>query len=232
VDLQVTVVRVLVLVFSVVVHETAHGWAAMRLGDNTARDAGRITLNPLPHVSLMGSIIVPLVLSLMGSYPFGWAKPVPVNPTRLNNPWDDHPKVAAAGPASNLLLALISAILLGAVVGVLGAQGHSMSYMQGWPSYGTFLFLMFQTGVFINVVLALFNLIPIPPLDGSWIIRRFLSRSALQRYEQLRQYSMVMIVGIFMLLHYTSAGDFLGVAIYKVTTPFFNLAETVANIIA
>jgi len=229
VDIQVTVVRVLVLVFSVVFHEVAHGWTAMRLGDNTARDAGRITLNPLPHVSMMGSIIVPLVLSLMGSYPLGWAKPVPVNPARLNNPWDDHPKVAAAGPISNFILATVSAVLLGVTVGVLGSQGHDMMNVATWPTLGTFLFLMFKTGVFINIVLALFNLIPIPPLDGSWVLRRFLSRGALMRYEQLRQYSMVMIVGIFMLLHYTPMGDLLGVAIFSVATPFLTVAETIAN---
>lgn len=230
-DFQVTLVRVLVLVFSVVFHEAAHGWAAMRLGDNTARDAGRITLNPLPHISLMGSIIVPLVLSLMGSYPIGWAKPVPVNPARLNNPWDDHPKVAAAGPASNILLALVSAVLLGVVLGVLGSQGYSMAYMKSWPSWGTFFFLMFHTGVFINVVLALFNLIPIPPLDGSWILRRFLSRSAFLRYEKLRQYSMMMIVGVILLFNFTPVGDMLGGAIFQVVAPFFRLAETVANMI-
>lgn len=226
-DIQVTLVRVLVLVFSVVFHETAHGWAAMRLGDNTAKDAGRITLNPIPHISLMGSIIVPLVLSLSGSYPFGWAKPVPVNPGRLNNARDDYPKVAAAGPLSNFLLATISGILLGVTVGVLGANGHSMSYMRV-----TFFFQLFQTGVFINVVLALFNLIPIPPLDGSWILARFLSRGALQRYEQLRRYSMLIIVGIFLMLHYTPVGDQLGLAILTVASPFFKLAETVANLIA
>ncbi len=231
-DFQVVSIRILVLVFSIVFHETAHAWTAMRLGDNTARDAGRITLNPLPHISLMGSIVVPLVLSLMGSYPIGWAKPVPVNPTRLNNPRDDYPKVAAAGPASNLILALISAVLLGVTLGVLGVQGYSMSHMRGWPELGSFLFLMFQTGIIINVVLALFNLIPIPPLDGSWILGRFLSRRALQRYEQLRQHSMVMIGVIFLLIHYTPVGDLLGGAIYKAATPFLELAETVANLIA
>ena len=105
-DLELIAVQILVLVFSVVVHEVAHGWTAWQLGDPTAHEAGRLTLNPLPHIDPVGSIVVPLILSLTGGIMFGWAKPVPVHPGRLNNPMDDHPKVAAAGPGQQSVAGL------------------------------------------------------------------------------------------------------------------------------
>ncbi|MBK6735070.1 MAG: site-2 protease family protein [bacterium] len=224
--MEMVAIRVLVLVFSVVVHEVAHGWMALKLGDTTARDQGRLTLNPLPHVDPMGSVIVPLLLSLTGSIMMGWAKPVPVHPGRLRHPWNDHPKVAAAGPASNLLLALIAAVLLGATAAIASRLpvGHAAA-----PA-AEFLLLVWQTGIVINVVLAVFNLIPLPPLDGSWILTRFLPDNLRDGYERLRNYGMLVVVGFLLLMHYTSAGDYLQVGMMAVASPFFNLAIAVARL--
>ncbi|MBK8165446.1 MAG: site-2 protease family protein [bacterium] len=223
--MEMVAIRVLVLVFSVVVHEVAHGWAALRLGDTTARDQGRLTLNPLPHVDPMGSVIVPLLLSLTGSFMMGWAKPVPVHVGRLRHPWNDHPKVAAAGPASNLLLALICAVLLGLTAGIAGR----LPARHGAAPVAGFLLLVWQTGIIVNVVLAVFNLIPLPPLDGSWILTRFLPDHLRSGYEDLRRYGMLVVVGFLLLMHYTPAGSYLQVGIEAVASPFFSLAIALAR---
>ncbi len=223
--MELIAVRVLVLLFSVVVHEVAHGWVAYRLGDSTAYEKGRLTLNPIPHIDPVGSIIVPALLSMTGTIMLGWAKPVPVNPGRLNNPRDDHPKVAAAGPLSNLLLAVVFALALGVSVGLTGMPAaHG-----GPPTLGRFLYTMFETGIFINVVLALFNLLPLPPLDGSWILSRFLPPEARARYENLRRYGMFIVVGFLLLIRYTAFGDVLSSGVFAAVRPYFQLAQLVAN---
>lgn len=224
--MEMVAIRVLVLVFSVVFHEVAHGWAALKLGDTTARDQGRLTLNPLPHVDPIGSVIVPALLSLTGSIMMGWAKPVPVHPGRLRHPWNDYPKVAAAGPASNLLLALIFSILLGVTAAVAGQlpPGRQLA------AAAEFLLLVWQTGIVVNVVLAVFNLIPLPPLDGSWILSRFLPDGLRAGYERLRQYGMLVVVGFLLLMHYTSAGDLLTAGVTGVARPFFDLAIALAHL--
>ncbi len=219
------VIHVLVLVFSVVVHEVAHGWTALKLGDPTARDAGRLTLNPLPHIDIFGSIIVPVVLALSGSIMLGWAKPVPVNVGRLNNPRNDHPRVAAAGPLSNLVLALFAAVGLGLVLALGGPAA--------WTGAGTgvagFLVKLFRAGIVINVVLAVFNLLPLPPLDGSWILQRFLSPAAQVHYHGLRRYGLFLVVGFLMLARYTPVGGLLGAAIMAAVEPYFALALRIAG---
>lgn len=217
-------VKVLVLVFSIVVHEVAHGYAALRLGDDTAYRLGRLTLNPLPHIDPVGSILVPIVLSLSAGIPFGWAKPVPVHVGRLNNPNDDHPKVAAAGPASNLLLALVFAVLLGVTVAVGG-----MPYPGAEPSLSMFLVTMFQTGIMINVVLAVFNLVPLPPLDGSWIISRFLPPEPRANYENLRRYGMLIVFGFILAINLTPLGRIFSSALMAIASPYFSLAQTIAD---
>jgi Zn-dependent protease len=218
-------VRVLVLIFSIVVHEVAHGWAAYRLGDDTAYRMGRLTLNPLPHIDPVGSIIVPIVLSLSAGIPFGWAKPVPVHVGRLNNPNNDHPKVAAAGPISNLLLALIFAILLGVTVAVGG-----MPHPGGKPTLLLFLYTMFHTGVMINVVLAVFNLLPFPPLDGSWILSRFLPPEARANFENLRRYGMMIVFGFILMINLTSVGDYFQTWLMLFMKPYISLATAIANL--
>lgn len=224
--MEMVAIRILVLVFSVVFHEVAHGWAALKLGDTTARDQGRLTLNPLPHVDPLGSVILPALLSLTGSIMMGWARPVPVHPGRLRQPWNDYPKVAAAGPASNLLLALAFSVLLGLTA---AAAAHLPPGRQT-AAVAEFLLLVWQTGIVINVVLAVFNLIPLPPLDGSWILSRFLPDNLRGGYERLRQYGMLVVVGFLLLMHYTPAGDYLQVGMTAVATPFFDLAIALAHL--
>jgi Zn-dependent protease len=221
-------VRILVLVFSVVFHECAHGWVAWKLGDDTAQRSGRLTLNPLPHLDLMGSVIVPVLLSFTGTIMFGWAKPVPVNPGRLRDPWNDYPKVAAAGPGSNLLLALVFAVLLGVTIGVAAAVGAGAALEDG-PSPWKFLITMFQTGVMVNVVLAMFNLIPLPPLDGSWILSRFLPAGTRQHYEGLRRHGFLVVVGFLLLMRYTAFGPLMERGLMQVIKPYFDLAILVAG---
>lgn len=159
-----------VLFFSIVLHEFAHGFVAYRMGDDTAYYSGRLTLNPLKHVDIMGTLIVPCLCYIMGLPLFGWAKPVPVNPMRLPSPRRDMGKVAAAGPLINLLLAFISAGLLKTVL-----------VLQAHPSMG--LLHLLQYSVLINVMLAIFNLMPIPPLDGGRIVTALLPVRAALMYE-------------------------------------------------
>jgi len=149
-----------VLVFSIVVHECAHGLAAFALGDPTAKERGRLTLNPLPHLDPIGSLVLPLVLGLLRSPVWlAWAKPVPVDAARLRQPRDHVVWVALAGPASNAVLALLFA-LVARLAPAAGALGTVRA--------------LAVAGVQVNCALGLFNLIPIPPLDGSWVLMRFL----------------------------------------------------------
>jgi Zn-dependent protease len=171
-----------VFVLSIVVHECAHGLVALWNGDPTAKERGRLTLNPLPHVDLMGSIILPGILLLTRApFMFGWAKPVPVDSSRLRHPVNDHLKVALAGPASNLMLALLFAALT------------RVAPEEGFLSP---LRLMGYTGVVLNCALALFNMIPIPPLDGSWVLMRFLPLRHIIVLQQFRLAGMVLIVAL------------------------------------
>lgn len=145
---------IIILIFSIIIHEMAHGYAALFLGDNTAERAGRLTLNPIPHIDFFGSILIPAILIFSSSpFLFGYAKPVPYNPQNLRDKkWGDA-KVAAAGPISNLVLALIFMIAFGILVFM--GQGSELTYE------------ILKSAVFLNIFLAVLNLIPIPPLDGS-----------------------------------------------------------------
>lgn len=225
-------IQILVLVFSVVFHEVAHGWTAWKFGDPTARDAGRLTLNPIPHIDPLGSIVLPLILALSGSpIMLGWAKPVPVRVGLLDDPQKDHPKVAAAGPLSNLLLALVSAVALGivAVVANLVLGGVGVARLKA-DSPISFFALLFQTGIFLNVVLAVFNLIPLPPLDGSWIVTRLLPANLRWRYENLRRFGFLLVIGFLLLVQYTPLGRYFMWLIFAVAGFFFGIAHHVAGV--
>jgi Zn-dependent protease len=187
-----------VLLFSVVVHEVAHALVAKWEGDDTAFRLGRVTLNPIPHLDPMGSVIVPLFLFLLpGDFLFGWARPVPVNPRNFRDPkWSDV-RVSLAGIAANLVLAFISTVALVIILKVdalLGASGPFMSILLQAAYFG----------IFINLVLAFFNLIPIPPLDGSHVVFHLLPRHLALKYRDLGKYG----IGILMLLLFVFPGSF------------------------
>lgn len=164
-----------ILFFSIVLHEFAHGYTAYRMGDETAYFSGRLTLNPLKHIDVMGTLVVPALCYFFGLPLFGWAKPVPVNPVRLPSPRRDMGKVALAGPAVNLLLAFIFA---GFIKGLLMLGGKLETQTV------TLLFHFLHYGLFINILLAVFNLIPIPPLDGGRVLCALLPVQQAIRYDQ------------------------------------------------
>lgn len=174
-----------VLLFSIIIHEYAHGYVAEWWGDPTARMLGRLTLNPLPHIDMFGSILVPLVLWVTGSpFLFGWAKPVPVTIENLRDrKWGDI-MVSLAGPASNIVLALVfTALLLGARIATGGQVSSALE-----------LFTVY--GILINLVLAIFNLLPIPPLDGSHVVAALLPRPAAYRYRSLARYGLLIVFAL------------------------------------
>ena len=194
------VLAFVVLIFSLVVHEASHAWMAYRKGDPTAYLAGRLTLNPIPHLDPIGSLVLPLFGILSGAPVIGWARPVPVNPGRLRNPAGDHFWVSLAGPASNFALALGFTILYGITLGagLLGPLGRSV-------------IILCYYGVLINFVLGFFNLLPVPPLDGSWVFGHLFPQTVGRLVDATRRFgSLILIVLLFSgLLRYLLSPAFL-----------------------
>jgi Zn-dependent protease len=179
-----TLLLVAVLIVSVVIHEVAHGLVADRLGDDTARRAGRLTLNPIRHLDPFGSVVLPL-LGALGGVPFGYAKPVPVRPSRLRSPRRDLVLVALAGPASNLVLCTIGAIVARATL----PRGRFVDEWQDLPA-------LTQIGfgfALVNLFLAILNILPIPPLDGSRMVEYFLPAKRLSSWNRLAPYGFVVV---------------------------------------
>ena len=176
-----------VLIFSIVVHEVAHAWQARREGDDTAEELGRITLNPLPHVDPIGSVIVPLLLHFGNAgFLFGWAKPVPVDPRNFRDyRWGDI-RVSLAGIVSNLCLALGFTLAAAGLAAVGGSLGDVGSWLRQAAFYG----------IFINLILAFFNLIPIPPLDGSHVVFHLLPPRLAVRYHALGRYGILVLMAL------------------------------------
>jgi Zn-dependent protease len=182
-----------ILFFSIVVHEVAHGWAAYRLGDPTAHDAGRLTFNPLPHIDPFGSVILPLLLVYShSSFFIGWAKPVPVNPMNFRHLRRDDILVSAAGPFSNLLMACCCAVFYIMTVHVFGSVNSIENEFQ--REMVNFMKRMFEYGIPMNIFLALFNLIPVPPLDGSHVLASLLPQKIGEQYRKIGFFGIIIVI--------------------------------------
>ncbi len=184
--IQTLAISALPVIFAITLHEAAHGYAARHFGDPTAWQAGRISINPLRHVDLVGTIIVPAMILLLsaGSFLFGWAKPVPVDFGRLRQPKQDMLWVAAAGPGANLLMALGWGVLLKMAV-AMPAHGYSQAMAE-----------MARVGININAVLMVLNLLPLPPLDGGRIAVSLLPHRQAAQFAQLEPYGMVILLAL------------------------------------
>lgn len=215
--LQRIIVWILPVVFAITVHEVAHGWVAKKYGDNTASLLGRLTLNPIKHVDLLGTIIIPALLLITGTgFIFGWAKPVPVNPNNFKKPRADMAIVALAGPVSNLLMATAWALVarLGVTIGMsVKMIAEPMIYMG-------------IAGITINLVLAILNLLPIPPLDGSRILSGLLPNYWAWQYNKLERFGFI----ILMILLATNLLDaLLAYPLFIAQQLFFSLAGLTAG---
>lgn len=176
--MEMQIFSIIILVFSAIIHEYMHGFMAEKLGDPTARLEGRLTLNPLPHIDLFGSILFPFLLLMSGAgFVFGWAKPVPFNPNLLNDKKFGAAKVAIAGPLGNLILALIFGLFLRFV-----------------PIQNEVFVNLVALIVIINLVLMVFNLVPIPPLDGSKVLLAFLPSKWHDKFYELERYGMILVL--------------------------------------
>ncbi|MGM0542128.1 MAG: site-2 protease family protein [Pseudomonadota bacterium] len=177
------------VIFAITLHEVAHGWAASKFGDQTARMLGRLTLNPIKHIDPIGTIVVPVVLLVMGGFVFGWAKAVPIDTRNFKNPSRDMAWVAVAGPTANLIMAIAWAVVtkIGFMLQV------------STPEVGLFMVYTGIAGVSINLILLVLNLLPIPPLDGSRVVSAFLSKKMAWQYNRLESFGFIIIVGLMIM---------------------------------
>ncbi len=209
--------QLIAFLFAISIHESAHAWMASRCGDPTARMLGRITLNPLRHIDPVGTILLPAIALFTGFPMIGWAKPTPVDPRNFRNPVRDDILTSIAGPASNFLVVVGSVVLLGLLALASPSAHyvvHAMARNMILDVNGiTPLALMLHQLMFINILLGIFNLIPVPPLDGSHVLRHFLSGGALRLYDRMG------IIGLVLLLFF--GGRFLGALMFPVVR-FFN----------
>ena len=173
-------ITLIILLFSIILHEYSHGFIAYKNGDDTAYLMGRLTFNPLKHIDPVGTILLPALCYFSGLPMFGWAKPVPVNFLHLNSPKIDMAKVAFAGPASNLILIALCIVIFKVLI-MLNVQD-------------IFFYKILSFGIQINLILAIFNLIPVPPLDGSKIIAAFLPQKQSLRFLSLERYGMIFVI--------------------------------------
>jgi Zn-dependent protease len=216
---------ILPLVFAIVCHEVAHGWVALALGDPTAQNARRLTLNPLRHVDPIGTIVLPGMLALAHAPVFGWAKPVPVNARRLRHPRRDMMLVGAAGPAMNFVLALIGALALGLLLRDAGSTpGNLVRFLSDSLVYF----------IAVNVSLGIFNLLPIPPFDGSHIVEGLLPLRAAIAYSRLRPYGMplmlVLLLVLPLILGFSIVSQVIGPPFMWVAGHYAALVEAIAGL--
>ncbi len=187
IDIVQVAIAFTVLLFSLTVHEMAHAWSADRLGDPTARILGRVTLNPIAHADPIGTVLFPLIAMVTGAPLIGWAKPVPVDIRRLRNHHRDFVLVAAAGPASNIVMAVGAALIL-AVAPATSSEGNAAGIVT----------VLLTRMVILNVLLAVFNMLPIPPLDGGNVLSGLLPRHVAQVFDQIRPYGFLILYAIIL----------------------------------
>ena len=183
---QKIIIWAIPVLFAITVHEVAHGWVALKLGDRTAQMLGRLTLNPFKHIDPIGTVLVPGLLLLLGGFVFGWAKPVPVSYQNLHQPKRDMAWVAAAGPAANFIMAIIWAI-----VAKLGLMLIHADITLGQP-----MMFMGVAGVLINTLLMMLNLLPIPPLDGSRVLSSWLPGPMAYKFSRIEPYGFFILLGL------------------------------------
>ena len=208
-----TVLSLVMLIPSITFHEFMHGYAAYLLGDPTAKNAGRLTLNPIASIDPFGSIILPLMGFFLGGFIFGYAKPVPYNPMYFKNLRQGEIIVGFAGPAANLALAFVGAALAWLGFALVG----------GSPAVGSAIYIVGYALAQINLVLMFFNLIPIPPLDGSSIVPIFLPNSALRGWYQLQRYSFAILIGLLVLVPMVFHVDPIGAYFSHTVTPLLGV---------
>jgi len=201
-----------VFLLSLTVHECAHAWAAEKVGDPTARYLGRVTLNPIPHIDLFGTIIFPLIAITTGGWMFGWAKPVPYNPTNLRDRKWGEILIALAGPVSNLLLVIVFLLLAKVIFRT------SLRYSLG--DLADPIAAMLQVGISLNIILAVFNMIPIPPLDGSKVMMNLLPDSVAEPYSQVPDWAGFIVLFLLIRVGFTES----------LTRPIEHLVNTLLNL--
>ena len=186
-----------VVLFAISVHESAHAWMANKFGDSTAKDQGRISLNPINHIDPIGTVIFPIMLALMGAPVFGWAKPVMVNPYNLRDPRRANIFISAAGPGSNIIIAMVAVVVF-FILKVFGFVDPIPLFYNTHTNPGILAIILFSL-ILINIFLAIFNLIPIPPLDGSGILEGLLRGEALYQYQKIKPYGFIILILIIYL---------------------------------